>query len=303
MPEQGAYGESFGSRFGISHSPVITTRALRNSLIAVTDVQVSDPDFGRTLPIPTEEAYLVHLLLEDCPRHELYLDGKQVPQDPFTAGVTGLYDLMRSPTAEVQSACRFLSFYLPFRALDEIASDVGHQHIRQLNFRHGKAYDDPVMRNIAACVLPALERPAEANKLFVDHIAFACRAHVARTYGQLETVRPPARGGLAPWQQRRAEEFLSANIDGDVGLADLAKECGLSVSYFTRAFRQATGTPPHRWLVERRVDKAKGRLRESSMQLSEIAFDCGFADQSHFTRTFTRVVGMSPGAWRRMRKR
>jgi AraC family transcriptional regulator len=302
MSEQGAYGDRFASRFGLSNAPVITTRVLQNSLLAVTEVRPNDPNFGQTLPIPCEEAFLVHLLLTDCPSHDLFLDGKQVPQDPFKAGVTGLYDLTQKPTADLHSTCSFLSFYLPRIAIDEIADDFGRQHIGDLEFQHGKAYDDPVMRNIGACVLPALERPAEANRLFVDHIAFACRAHVARTYGQLQNLRSPPRGGLAPWQQRRAEDFLSANIDGNVALTDLAKECGLSVSYFTRAFRQSTGAPPHRWLVERRVDKAKHRLRDTSMALCEIAVDCGFADQSHFTRTFTRVVGISPGAWRRMRK-
>jgi AraC-like DNA-binding protein len=108
------------------------------------------------------------------------------------------------------------------------------------------------------------------------------------------------RGGLAPWQARRAKELLNANLDGKLPLSQLAEECGLSTRHFARAFRQSTGVPPHRWLLSRRVERAKELLHDAALSLAEIALACGFADQSHFTRTFTTLVGLSPGLWRRM---
>jgi AraC family transcriptional regulator len=110
-------------------------------------------------------------------------------------------------------------------------------------------------------------------------------------------VRPP-HGGLAPWQVRRAMEILGANLDG-VPLKELAQECGLSVSHFSRAFRRTVGVAPHNWLLMRRIEVAKQKLRRSQLPLSDVALACGFADQSHMTRIFTRMVGTSPGAWRR----
>ena len=59
---------------------------------------------------------------------------------------------------------------------------------------------------------------------------------------------------------------------------------------------------PHQWLQHRRLERAKQALEKSSASLSAIAVDCGFADQSHFTRTFSRAVGVSPGAWRRAKR-
>jgi len=118
----------------------------------------------------------------------------------------------------------------------------------------------------------------------------------------MQSPRPVRGGGLAPWQERRAKELLDARLDGDVSLADLASACQLSIRHFTRAFRQSTGQSPHRWLVERRLDKAQGLLALSAQSLNDIAAACGFANQSHFTRTFTRTMGMSPGAWRRPRR-
>ena len=107
-------------------------------------------------------------------------------------------------------------------------------------------------------------------------------------------------GGLAPWQQRCATELLLAGIGRHVPVADLASACGLSESHFVRAFRQSTGLPPHQWVLARRIERSKELLsRSPSQSLSEVAIACGFADQSHFTRTFPRMAGLTPGAWRR----
>ncbi|MGN6465187.1 MAG: helix-turn-helix transcriptional regulator, partial [Rhizobiaceae bacterium] len=87
---------------------------------------------------------------------------------------------------------------------------------------------------------------------------------------------------------------------GQVSLTELASECGLSPRHFARAFKQSVGVAPHHWMVRRRCDRAKDMLRGSETSLADIALACGFADQSHFTRTFTRVFGISPGAWRKL---
>lgn len=109
----------------------------------------------------------------------------------------------------------------------------------------------------------------------------------------------PVRGGLAPWQMRRTAQILNEGLGSKVTLAHLAVECGLSVAHFARAFKQTTGRRPHRWLVEQRVEHAKRLLVTSALPLAEIAAICGFADQSHFTRVFSQLVGSGPSAWRR----
>jgi AraC-like DNA-binding protein len=98
---------------------------------------------------------------------------------------------------------------------------------------------------------------------------------------------------------RRAKEILSANLDGRVPLKEVARECRLSVSHFSRAFRRSMGVAPHSWLLARRVEAAKEKLRDGGLSLLDVALACGFADQSHLTKVFTRFVGVSPGAWRR----
>jgi AraC family transcriptional regulator len=63
-----------------------------------------------------------------------------------------------------------------------------------------------------------------------------------------------------------------------------------------------TGLAPHQWLVQQRIAKAKDLLTRSSQSLADIASDCGFSDQSHFTRVFLRAVGATPAEWRRLHR-
>ncbi len=117
----------------------------------------------------------------------------------------------------------------------------------------------------------------------------------------LHDGRPPsvAQGGLAGWQLRRITAFMNEHAHQDLALEELAALAGLSAKHFARAFRQSTGVPPHRWLIERRIERAKKLLITGDLGLAEIAVACGFADQSHFTAAFRRGMGVTPGAFRK----
>jgi AraC-like DNA-binding protein len=111
----------------------------------------------------------------------------------------------------------------------------------------------------------------------------------------------PSRPGLAPWQLRRVTALLMAISEKSPSVTRLAQECGLSARHFSRAFARSTGLPPHRWVLERRIEMAKRLLMDPAKSLADVALACGFASQSHFTRIFSDRVGRSPGLWRRVR--
>lgn len=79
----------------------------------------------------------------------------------------------------------------------------------------------------------------------------------------------------------------------------LAAESGLSAGYSIRAFKASTGEPPHRWMLRHRIERSKALLSGTHATLAEVASQCGFADQSHFTRVFKSFAGFSPAAWKR----
>ena len=123
-------------------------------------------------------------------------------------------------------------------------------------------------------------------------------AHLLHAYGTGATL--PIRGGLAPWQERRAKEILRASLDGNVRIADIAAECRLSPGHFATSFKRSTGVSPTGWLARQRIDHARALLRRGDLTLSEVAAAAGFTDQSHFTRAFSRRFGMAPTEMRRV---
>lgn len=114
-------------------------------------------------------------------------------------------------------------------------------------------------------------------------------------------AREAARGGLAPWQVRKVTNHVETHLDRPIRNEDLAAIVRLNPSHFGRAFRNSFGEPPHEYVIRRRVERAQGLMLSTGASLSEIALDCGLADQSHLTRLFRRAVGESPRAWRRAR--
>ncbi|HEY4292442.1 AraC family transcriptional regulator [Luteibacter sp.] len=154
----------------------------------------------------------------------------------------------------------------------------------------------PAVRTLAQVLFDGLRAEAP-NTPLLAHVALALRALLGCPTPREDGGAP--RGGLATWQERRAIAYMDERLDQSFPVSSVADACGLSVNHFSRAFRRSMGKPPHRWLLDRRIDRARELLRDTALSLADIALACGFAEQSHFTRVFTRTVGMPPGAWRR----
>ena len=112
-------------------------------------------------------------------------------------------------------------------------------------------------------------------------------------------VAPKIPQSLARWQLARALELFETNFDRPIRLDEVANAVRMSTSHFSHAFSGSVGEPPARYLRRYRVKRAQEMMLSTRKSLSEIALNCGFADQSHLTRTFRRMVGVSPAAWRR----
>jgi AraC family transcriptional regulator len=110
------------------------------------------------------------------------------------------------------------------------------------------------------------------------------------------------RGGLAAWQMRRVVAHVETNLSRRIPVQELAQLLGLSASHFCRAFKCTFGASPRDYVLRRRIEVAQGLMLTTSEPLSSIAVRCGMCDQSHFTRSFHRIVGGTPYTWRRTRR-
>jgi AraC family transcriptional regulator len=272
--------------FHLRAPALAAVRALRTSKFAVTG--------GRS-----GNAYILSLRRKEFTAHEIRFAERTVPVIPFPAGMTSLVNIALDPTEYSDTAIDGCSFYLRRESFDRLADDLGGNRIDNLAINLGIAINDPVVVNLGPCLLSAIERPQLVNPRFVDHVAMALHTHLAQRYGGMRIPRISGRGSLAPWQLRLARDTISAHLEGGISLARMASDCGLSVSHFARAFTCSTGVSPHRWLMQRRVNRAKDLMRASSVPLSQVALACGFCDQCHFTRVFLQSTGMTPSQWRR----
>jgi AraC-like DNA-binding protein len=300
MTQASAFGRRLGQFLHLKDAPPsLVTRSLRSAELAVTETRDNNPVPGLSGSLTPEDAFLVSLKLHDYPDCELWDHGKCIKKADVRAGATYLYDLKRDPRYVIDKPFHSLFFYLPRSALDGLTEQSRTPRVGELACELGVGHDDTVIRHIGASLQEGLRRPVETNQLFIDHMMLALTAHVAQAYGGLRPGTEPARGGLAPWQAKRACERLESDLGGKFSLEQIAAEFGLSVSHFSRAFRASTGLPPHQWLLRQRVKAAKQLMTVRDLPLSEIAISAGFANQSHFTRVFSAAVGVSPGVWRR----
>jgi AraC family transcriptional regulator len=292
-------GPSLGQILHLKKAPVLITRSLRGAGLAVTETRDDNPATVLSGSFPTEDAYLVSLKFREYPDCECWEHGRCVTKSDIRSGATYLYDLKRDPRYVIDKPFHSVFFYLPGSALDDVAKQARAPRIGELAYEPGIGSDDAVVRHLSASLIEGLHRPDETNQLFIDHMMLALTAHVAQTYGGLRPGTEPTRGGLAPWQLKRACETLDSDLGGQFSLQQIAAELGLSVSHFSRAFRISTGLPPHQWLLHQRVKAAKQLMSVRDLPLSEIAISVGFANQSHLTKVFSAQVGVSPAAWRR----
>jgi len=231
--------------------------------------------------------------------YRLWVDGATVPTGPIAAFRSNVIDLAAEPATWGAAGIDYVHFHVRYAAIDETGSELGYERVGAV--RPVVASDDIVLAQIAKNVLPFLGRghASEADVLALDRLELILGAHLVQRYGATKRRRVASSGGLASWQRRRATDLLRANLDGQLRLADLARACSLSVSHFARAFKASFGVPCHRWLTEHRIQRAQELLAVKDTPLANIADRCGFGDQAAFTRTFHRLVGLTPGQWRR----
>jgi AraC family transcriptional regulator len=203
-----------------------------------------------------------------------------------------------APWCEMGGQTDALQLHVPLAAIEELARESDQAPVGTLSAPNGWNSIDPMLVGFRNMALGMLERPHN-SQLFIDHVLLALHTHVTLTYGGLHPRSRPSAGRLAPWQERRAKEMMAGGVDIALSVEDLAQACGLSVGHFSRAFKVSTGVSPHRWIQSLRVERAKALIRTGSLSIAEVALASGFADQSHLTRVFSRLVGQTPGAWRR----
>jgi AraC family transcriptional regulator len=235
-----------------------------------------------------QDAFMAIVQLRTFASHTLWRNNKRVfsgKHPPAALAITSLEDVWRCDRRSSFDNVRVL---MPRTALDALAEESGWKRLDGLNNPAGAP--DRVAYHLAKTL--AL---AEHNGLVKEHAVLSLVMHLVETHSNVGQFKP--RGGLSRRQETCAKEMLASVGSRDVSIATIAAACHMSRGHFIRAFKQSTGTTPHRWRTAHFIAQAQVMLR-SNVAIANIAIACGFADQSHFTRVFSTVVGVSPATWR-----
>lgn len=261
----------------------------------------------------------------------MYLEWRQVRGHGSWTGVT-LHDgdLILRPSNPVPYEVRWrslsaapthtLNFSVPLQALAQTAeqAEVGGYDLTHLSLIERAGFQDPLLLQLVLAVRRELEEGAPGGRLFAQYVGQLLALHLLRHYTTLGDTTlgdhpaaasavpglqaahlPPAPHTLTTQQLQRVIAYIKDQPSQELTLEVLAAQTSYSASHFARLFRQTTGETPHQYVLRQRLEHAQQLLAAADVPLAQVAAECGFADQSTFTRAFTRALGVTPSAYRR----
>ncbi|WP_322003801.1 helix-turn-helix domain-containing protein [Paraburkholderia tropica] len=286
----------------LKYGATLEEAVLGNADATAIRLSYQESDFG-FMPVPErDDAYFVGVKLRPMKSVRMWYGERLASAEPMPANSLIFTHFDDQPHAELEDPFDCMIFKVPRISLQRSLDELSIPSIDSVRCPDPGTLD-PTIGHLAQCLVPALAAPDAVSPLFVDSVMRALHVHVLDKYGGIKLTTPTTSGRkLSEWQKAKVIELLNVHLDGDVNVAALASECGLSTSHFAHAFRQTFGDSPYQYLIGQRLQRAKDLMIGSKLPLAEIALRCGFANQSHFNQRFVKAFGVPPGVWRRARR-
>jgi AraC family transcriptional regulator len=196
-----------------------------------------------------------------------------------------------------------LHIYLPSQHFSAhslgIGADAAAAHT---SLRYERSFQDPLVAEIAFAIVSEMRTQTAGSSLLAETLALSLAARLVHSHSGLspdKDLEQLSHQGLDRRRLTRVREYIAANLEGDLTIAQLAKVACLSQFHFARAFKTAVGQPPHQYVSAHRLERAKEMLTRGDQPLLDIAIALNFSSQANFTRAFRAGTGMTPGQYRR----
>lgn len=197
-----------------------------------------------------------------------------------------------------------LHIYLPTASFVALAQEDNFPDVTRQCIRYKAGFQDPLLFQLGRVLTEELAAETSSGRLLVETAALTFAARLLHSHGEAAlpyAARTRPAIGLDITRLRRVIDFIEAHTDEDVGVDDLASVACLSPFHFSRAFKEATGLTPHRFISQRRLQRARLLLETSELSIADVALMANFSSQANFTRAFSRIIGISPGEYRKRR--
>jgi AraC family transcriptional regulator len=159
-------------------------------------------------------------------------------------------------------------------------------------------FHDPHLLNLIFALQADLNDGSPAGRLYGEALATALAVYLQQRYAIQPVKTKIYHGGMPKYRLNRVLEFIAEHEAENIPLSQLAEIAGMSPHYFSELFRQSLKLSPHQFILRRRIERAKRLLHNPELSLLQISLDTGFQDQSHFTKVFRRLVGVTPMQYR-----
>lgn len=197
---------------------------------------------------------------------------------------------------DVEGQSHSLTLHIAQACFEGLLPSPAHRLIDDLRLECGRR--DERLAALMGRLMQELECDASSDPLIADALIDSIVLTLMRASRQ-QRQDEYAKGGLSPLLLRRSTDKIRASIESGVSLQELADLVSLSRSHFCKAFRRSTGVSPHRYLLNRRLERARAQILDCRESLSEIALSCGFSSQAHFSSMFKASFGCSPLEFRK----
>jgi AraC family transcriptional regulator len=178
-----------------------------------------------------------------------------------------------------------------------VFSEIGKGDPEYHQIQERFIFRDAFAEQIGWILIRLLADGDHASKLYAEALGVTLAHHMIRVYSTSIPIINSQLPNMSQPQLRIVLEYLDANFAQPIGLVELANIIGLSVSHFSRLFRQSTGYSPYQYLIRLRCEKGRALLETGNFNITQIAQAVGFFDHSHFVRHFKRLYHMTPQQW------
>ncbi|MCP6763032.1 MAG: AraC family transcriptional regulator [Fischerella sp. CENA71] len=191
-----------------------------------------------------------------------------------------------------------LAFFIDPTFLHRISLEANCPHSEQVELLSVICTRDLQIESIVQSIHNEIQQNRWGSRLYLDSLANLLVIHLLRNYTSSPLKLREYQVGLGEFRLKRVLEYINAHLEQDIELADLAEVADFSQCYFASLFKQSMGIAPWQYVVQQRVELAKKLLKQRNKSISEIALQCGFNSQSHFTQQFRKMTGVTPKTYR-----
>ena len=253
---------------------------------------------GQDVVVPAMRDYMLVSYCAGATPMQRRFDGRW-RRDTLTPGAASLLTRAQRAHWEWRAPIDVTHLYLAPALVNAVAGEMLDAPVAEVRLEDVLRTEDPVITATVAAVAAEARQQALGGPLYVDALARGLIVHLLRRYATIARADRDPPSGLSPGQRRSIVDYVEANLGEALTLDGMAAELGLGACGFARAFRRSFGQPPYAYVIARRLDRARRMLVGTAEPIKAIACACGFADQAHLTRLFTRELGTTPAALRR----